>query len=76
MINTQEFYHGLEEILELDPHTITGNEDLSEYSWDSMAVVMFIAMADSKFNIAVAPSKLAGAQTVADLLAIISPQTP
>lgn len=69
------FYRDLESLLELEPETIQGNEDLGALAWDSMAVVVFIAMVDEKYAVAVAPSELAKAKTVRDLLAIVTPKS-
>lgn len=76
MTNSEEFYRELENMLELDPEAITGTEELADLGWDSMTLVMFIAMADEKFKAAVAPSKLAEAKTVAHLLALVSTPAP
>jgi len=72
MITQNQLHHDLEEMLELDADTIKGNENLDEIAWDSMTVVMFIAMADQKYSVAVSPSKLADAKTVSDLYSLIS----
>ena len=72
MIPSKTFYCDLEAMLELDPETIKGDETLEDLFWDSMTVVMFIAMADQKYSVPVSPAKLADATTVADLLALIN----
>lgn len=73
MMTHETFYSDLESMLNLDPQTIQGNETLDDLYWDSMTVVMFIAMADQKYSLAIDPSKLAKAKTVADLTALIMP---
>lgn len=73
MLNKPEFYKELESILELGSGSLKGHETLDEISWDSMSVVMFIATADQNYSVAVAPSKLAAARTVADLYDLVSP---
>ena len=72
MITQNQLYRDLEGMLELEPDTIKGDETLDDIAWDSMTVVMFIAMADQKYSIAVPPSKLADAKTVAHLYALVS----
>ena len=72
MITQEQLHRDLETILELDPETIKGPETLDELAWDSMAVVMFIAMADQNYSVAVAPSKLVNAKTVNDLYALVT----
>ncbi len=66
-----EFYAALDEMLELDPGTITGNERLEDIeAWDSLAVISFIALVDEKFDILVETEKLAAAESIADLYAL------
>jgi acyl carrier protein len=72
MIAQEQFLRDLESMLERDPDTLKGDESLDEIAWDSMTVVMFIAMADQKYSITVAPSKLANAKKVSDLLGIVT----
>lgn len=72
MITPETFHRDLENMLERDPNTITGDETLDEIAWDSMTVVMFIAMADQNYSVAVIPSKLANAKKVSDLFAILT----
>ena len=67
MLSPEQLYHDLESLLELPSNSLTGSESLEEVRWDSMAVVMFIAMADEKYSIAVSPSKLADVSTVVDI---------
>ncbi len=63
----------IEQIVDVEPGSITGIEALSDIGWDSMASVMFIAMADERFSRAIDPQSLATAKTVADLHALIDP---
>ena len=66
-----EFYAALDEMLELDPGTITGSERLEDIeAWDSLAVISFIALVDEKFDILVETEKLAAAESIADLYAL------
>jgi acyl carrier protein len=73
MITPETFHRDLETMLELDPGTIQGEENLADFYWDSMSVVIFIAMADEKYSAVIAPGKLAAAKTVADLFELVTP---
>ena len=70
-MNKQEFIAALEEMLEVDAGSLRGDEMLTELPWDSLAVVSFIAMADEHLNAEVNPGKLAQAESLADVLAMV-----
>lgn len=61
----------LESLLEHDGQSLSGSELLSDIGWDSMAVVMLIALADQKYGAAVPPARIAACVTVDDLCAAI-----
>jgi len=64
-----EFYAALESLLEMKQGSIRGTEALSELAhWDSMAVLAFIALVDSKLHEVASPVALAACRTVADLV--------
>lgn len=71
MKTSQQFNSDLEEMLELEPGALKGNEPLDSLNWDSMAVVMFIALADSDYGIEVSANDVSAARTVADLHSIL-----
>lgn len=71
MNKVEEINREIEQIVNAEAGSITGNEALSDIGWDSMATVMFIAMVDEKFSKPVAPEALAEAKTIADLHALI-----
>lgn len=76
-MDTKDFLLALDEMLELDPGTLTGTEALDELeNWDSLAVISFIALVDEKLGTVVAGEKLAKAKTVADLLALAGIAVP
>lgn len=59
-------------MLELDPNSLSGGEDLSSIeAWDSLAVMAFIAMVDESVGMVISPAKLAQAKTVNDLAALL-----
>ncbi|MGL4475463.1 MAG: acyl carrier protein [Shewanella sp.] len=71
-MNKQEFLNNLEEILELNPGELKGNEVLMDIEqWDSLAFLSVIAMADEHFDIIIQGDKLESITTVADLLALV-----
>ncbi|MBP2230502.1 acyl carrier protein [Azospirillum agricola] len=70
-MDRKEFLLALDETLELEPGTLTGDETLESLeAWDSLAVISFIALVDERLNIVVEGEKLARAKTVSDLLAL------
>lgn len=70
-MDRKDFLLALDEMLELDEGTLTGDEELDSLDgWDSLAVISFIALVDEKLGIVVEGEKLAKAKTVADLLAV------
>jgi acyl carrier protein len=71
-MKTAEFLALMDDMLELDPGTLTGTEQLSDIpEWDSLAVISFIALVDEQFNIILEGEKLAEAKSVHDLLALL-----
>lgn len=64
-----EFCAELESMLEMESGTIKGDEPLNDLpGWDSMAIISFIALADSKLGVLVSPAALASSRTVGDLI--------
>lgn len=59
------------EIVETDRAGLTGATVLADISWDSLAVVSFIAAADEKFGKTLAPRKLTTCTTIAALAALV-----
>jgi acyl carrier protein len=66
----------IESILELPVDSLTGEENLDSLGWDSMAVVMFIAIADDKFNATISPERISRAQSVRDIVELIAKASP
>lgn len=70
-MNAKDFLLALDEMLELDPGTLKGNETLESLgNWDSLAVISFIALVDEKLGRVVEGQRLSKAKTVADLFDI------
>lgn len=67
----REFYSEMDTLLEQQRGTLNGTENLVDLgTWDSMAVVSFIAMADSKLDSSVTAKQIMGCKTAADLAAL------
>ena len=63
-----DFLREISAILQADPGSIALSDQLVTLSeWDSMAVVMFIAMADEHYGISVDAGPLSECQTIGDL---------
>ncbi|MGQ3048124.1 MAG: acyl carrier protein [Niveispirillum sp.] len=66
-----EFLAALEEMLETDAGSLSPDTALDSLdSWDSLAVISFIALVDEHFDHVVAGEDLAKAKTIGDLLAL------
>lgn len=66
-----EFLAALEEMLETDAGSLSPDTALDSLdSWDSLAVISFIALVDEHFDHVVAGEDLAKAKTIGDLLAM------
>ena len=64
-----EFYAELESLLEMERGSIQGTDLLADLPrWDSLAVLAFIALADSKLHQLVSPAPLVACKTVDDLV--------
>ena len=63
--------NALDELLELDPGSLKGAEDLAELGWDSVRAIEFIVLAEEKAGVQIVPAKLAEAKTVNDLLSLL-----
>lgn len=70
-MDRKDFLLALDDMLELDPGTLTGAEVLETLDgWDSLAVISYIALVDETMDTVVEGEKLAQAKTVNDLLAL------
>jgi acyl carrier protein len=72
-MNKKEFFLLIDELLENEPGTITGEEILAHLSkWDSLAVIGFIAVLDQHFSASVPAAQILGCKTVADLADLVA----
>jgi acyl carrier protein len=66
------FFAAVAEILEVDSAGLNGSENLNDVgNWDSLAVITFVAMADSDLDTGVEAEKLKDAHTLNDLAALV-----
>lgn len=64
----KEFFARLAKIMEEDPTVITADKSFRDFrSWDSLAVISFVALLDEHYNIIVDAEKLSEAKTFDDL---------
>jgi len=66
-----EFLKLLDELLELEPGTLRGNEALDSIPWDSLALIGFLAMADAHFGLVLTAKDVLKCESVADLMKLI-----
>ena len=60
-------------MLDLAPGTLTGGEELEGLDgWDSVAVITFIALADSEYGVVLPPKEIAACRTVGTLADLIA----
>jgi acyl carrier protein len=71
-MNRSEMMTYLEELLERPKGSLTGEESLAAISsWDSVAVVGFIALIDEKFGFRVPGKQITDCRTVNELLGLL-----
>jgi acyl carrier protein len=74
-LEKNEFLLSLDELLELEPGTVKGSETLDSFeSWNSLAVISFMALVDEHFGISLQPRQIAACTTVADLTGLLGDQ--
>ena len=65
----EEFFAELEEILELPAGTVKGPEKLEDLEqWNSVAMIGFIALADTNNGTRISPRHIVNCATIEDLL--------
>ena len=67
----QDLFNGIAEILEIEVNEVTPELNLSEYVWDSLAIVSTIALIDELFNKIVNGQALEKCKKVSDIMALI-----
>jgi acyl carrier protein len=67
-----EFLRSLEQELNLPEGSLTESQEVTQIDgWDSMAAVLFIALADEKMGVTISGSQVARSRTLADLLSLL-----
>jgi acyl carrier protein len=71
-MNKAEFFVLVAEVLEIEPEGLKGSDVLEEIgTWDSLAVISFVAMVDREFDIIIEGDRLHGAKTLDDLAVLV-----
>lgn len=71
-INHNDFLRELEEVLHMASNSLNGGEVLRELpGWDSLAIVEFMAFADQRYSITMAPKQITSCSTVYDLFSAV-----
>lgn len=68
----QALYAGLADIFEVDPAQINGDTPLSDYQWDSLAIVSTIALVDEICGTLLDGKSLTGCALVQDIESLIT----
>ena len=67
----EEFLNSMDELMELPRGTLKGTEPLNAIEqWNSLAMISFIALADSNNRVSLSPRQMMRCTTVSDLLRI------
>lgn len=71
-MNSEYVLNLLEELLEFDSGPLLADRLLNTIeSWDSLAIISFIALIDEKINVVLDGNSLANANTIEDLLKLV-----
>lgn len=68
----REFVRELEDQLEMPEGSLKENQALAELAgWDSLAAVLFMALADEKLGVTLSNDQIAKSKTLNELLALL-----
>jgi acyl carrier protein len=68
MMDKTEFLKEMEILLETEPGTLTGRENLDQLAdWNSLAIISFIAFADDRLGVMLSPKAILSCKTSDDL---------
>lgn len=71
-MNKQEFLRQLEQMMEMDSGSLTGEEALTDLpEWDSLQILEFLVLVEKKFCVVIDGVDVMEAKTVNDLLALV-----
>jgi acyl carrier protein len=72
----EAFLLAMDELLELQPGTLTGAENLDDLeNWTSMSMLQYIALVDSEKGVQLSPRLIKDSTTIADLLRLAKIET-
>ncbi len=71
MMDKELFYVNLAEILELDRDEVTAELLLQDTIWDSLVVLVLIAMIDENYNVTVPAKELLQCQSVGEIVDLV-----
>ncbi len=70
-MNRSEFLRQIDELLELEPGTLRGDEQLEDLEgWGSLAVLGYMAVVNENYGLIVSPGRISSCVTVNDLLSL------
>lgn len=74
-VTRAEFYATIDDILDLPPGTVKGDEQLKELpaTWDSLAIVSYIAAVNGLFGVVLSGEKVKATKSVAELMGLVQP---
>ena len=74
-VTRAEFLATIDDILDLPPGTVKGDENLKELpaTWDSLAIVSYIAAVNGLFGVVLSGEKVKATKTVPELVALVAP---
>ncbi|MFZ6689424.1 phosphopantetheine-binding protein [Undibacterium sp. SXout11W] len=67
----EEFFEGMAEILEIDVTKVGPDLNLTDYAWDSLAVVSTMALVDDVFSVMLDGQLIAKCEKISDILALV-----
>jgi acyl carrier protein len=68
----EDFYKFLEGVLEWEPSSMVGNEELNrDGNWDSLAFISVIGYIDEKYNKVISAAELGKVKTADEILMIV-----
>jgi len=70
-ITRKDFLVLLDNLLELAPDTLIGDETLADQGWDSLRLIEFMSLVDAKLGLSISPPVLTKCKTVDDLVALV-----
>jgi acyl carrier protein len=70
-MNRSQFLRQLDELLELEPGTLKGDEPLEGLeAWGSLALLGYMATVNENYGVIVSPAQVSSCSTVNDLVAL------